>query len=986
MFSSRTEDELLLRLTELGFGPELSQRALQTGCDNLQELIDWCLSQENAGQQLEEESSSLDEHQPHEPLPPPADTSTASPLSRPVASMGLPSPSERLSSSANRHHFAAEAQAESQRQFRENEARRLQADARKRKQLKEEARRRALEAIKDDRERMNVRTGKSSRPARESPVVRAAGSKMATAGKPVRGGMGAADRNTTTRLRIQLPGGQTYSNTFQASDSLELVVSAVCTQHTSLDPADVSILQPFPHRTFGKDDMAKSLRSLGLAPCTKLVLERTSKCGSQAVAPAAPPVAHAAPVDQDMEEEGNVNEAGVDDGDNDDDGDFEDDDDDGHNHALLGQHVWGAGHQLADANAEPMEGVEAADDNADQANQEHQHGGPAFGQPAAIQHNVPPHFAAPPAAAGAAGHRMPLPHPPHPIAGDFINFGIGARFPGHGPAHPGPPMGPRPVRPGMPPNGVFGPRHRMPMHFGVHARAPFDGQGHQLGGKPSGPNMENQPPAAMAASRRVNLQAPCVMAAGGAPPPHDNVLVGTSEVKSLSSLATAAAVRYLPQVIIRRPAYRCKVTSHAAKQLLVELQRKGVLTKKLLLTFCGKNVRQLHLDNYQYATNDFLSAISKFTALSFLSLHGCQLITDSGLTVLKNIPTLNYLSLGGCQNLLTRPDSVEAFRNLTQLTSLVLDSCPSVSDEKLIRLLAYLPSLTNLSLCGTEVTSRSLQAISQSHPGIQVLYLSSTKVHSLAGIELLSQLRALHLSSCRLDASTLALLGSLSNLCDLSLLHVPVEAQCLANVLKSLSLQKLEMPDAECTTASGVELLRNLAGLSLEEIDLRTVKSVCDAGLCAMADGSASDTIQSLVLDNSKLVTDTGASALKELSNLIQLSLKNTSITDACLESFSELPFLTILNLAHTGITDDCLTDRTVNKLERLVVLDLSFTFVSNLGLRKLELADLETLNICHTICYTGTQSYNFKGCPRLETILNTDLQYRQLPEPQQNE
>ena len=31
-------------------------------------------------------------------------------------------------------------------------------------------------------------------------------------------------------------------------------------------------------------------------------------------------------------------------------------------------------------------------------------------------------------------------------------------------------------------------------------------------------------------------------------------------------------------------------------------------------------------------------------------------------------------------------------------------------------------------------------------------------------------------------------------------------------------------------------------------------------------------------------------------------------------------------------ITDDCLTDHTVNKLERLVVLDLSFTFVSNLG------------------------------------------------------
>ena len=44
-------------------------------------------------------------------------------------------------------------------------------------------------------------------------------------------------------VQIQLPGGQTYSNTFQASDSLELVVSAVCTQHTSLDPADVSILE-----------------------------------------------------------------------------------------------------------------------------------------------------------------------------------------------------------------------------------------------------------------------------------------------------------------------------------------------------------------------------------------------------------------------------------------------------------------------------------------------------------------------------------------------------------------------------------------------------------------------------------------------------------------------------------------------------------------------------------------------------------------------
>ena len=38
-------------------------------------------------------------------------------------------------------------------------------------------------------------------------------------------------------------------------------------------------------------------------------------------------------------------------------------------------------------------------------------------------------------------------------------------------------------------------------------------------------------------------------------------------------------------------------------------------------------------------------------------------------------------------------------------------------------------------------------------------------------------------------------------------------------------------------------------------------------------------------------------------------------------------------------------------------------------GLRKLELADLETLNICHTICYIGTQSYNFKGTLSLDLI-----------------
>ena len=43
-----------------------------------------------------------------------------------------------------------------------------------------------------------------------------------------------------------------------------------------------------------------------------------------------------------------------------------------------------------------------------------------------------------------------------------------------------------------------------------------------------------------------------------------------------------------------------------------------------------------------------------------------------------------------------------------------------------------------------------------------------------------------------------------------------------------------QFPSVSCLFASAPRV-----GLSLEEIDLRTVKSVCDAGLCAMADGSA---------------------------------------------------------------------------------------------------------------------------------------------------
>ncbi len=172
-----------------------------------------------------------------------------------------------------------------------------------------------------------------------------------------------------------------------------------------------------------------------------------------------------------------------------------------------------------------------------------------------------------------------------------------------------------------------------------------------------------------------------------------------------------------------------------------------------------------------------------------------------------------------------------------------------------------------------------------------------TPVDTLQGIESLSGLSHLDLSSSRFSSDPLIYLSELTQLDQLSFCDTNVEDAELRYLKKMKNLRMLNLTDNFITDQGLIhlKLLKNLEYLSLSKTD------ITDAGLVHLSELKK---LRNLYLSNTS-ITDKGLVHLKGLKNLTILSLSNTEVTDAGLSHLEPLNQLQELYLDHTQVSEN---------------------------------------------------------------------------------
>jgi len=225
------------------------------------------------------------------------------------------------------------------------------------------------------------------------------------------------------------------------------------------------------------------------------------------------------------------------------------------------------------------------------------------------------------------------------------------------------------------------------------------------------------------------------------------------------------------------------------------------------------------------------------------------------------------------------------------------------------------PSLTNISIGGTETSQDAANAISNglykcTSSNVSELDVSGicakNAVELSKGIGNFKSLSSLSLSSC--DFSNEALLSSfISNLCTCH------------------TIRKLSLANCKITDQGGYIIAKLIKSTSLEELALH-VNKVRDPGLAAIAKAlRLSNSIRVLQVDSNSL-TDEGVSelaeALKKNTSIEELSLSQNYITDVgalvLAKVIAERHRISVLNLSWNEIEDATDIKNTLANVESL--------------------------------------------------------------------
>ncbi len=231
-----------------------------------------------------------------------------------------------------------------------------------------------------------------------------------------------------------------------------------------------------------------------------------------------------------------------------------------------------------------------------------------------------------------------------------------------------------------------------------------------------------------------------------------------------------------------------------------------------------------------------------------------------------------------------------SLKEMTNLTSLSLKDNPQITD------LSPLSGLTSLKTLELQNTGASDLSPLSSLTGLTELRIANPDVSDLTPLSSLTELTTLYLDDGDLFSSAITDLSPLAGLKKLQVLCIPPmpnykDFSCLSGLTE---LRTLRMMGTTSSGSNSIQSLDFLAGMT----KLETLRLVAAGGDLSVISGLVNLKSLSLHADTYTEGTD----IFKNLTNLEELSLRNSVIVTKDMSGFSRLTKLHRLNLSVNGI------------------------------------------------------------------------------------
>ncbi|XP_056594936.1 uncharacterized protein si:ch73-173p19.1 isoform X1 [Triplophysa dalaica] len=903
MDSTATIGGFIKMLTEMGFGEDQIQAAIQAGFFSVQEAAEWLLQGGSPRHKLV--------NQPSGPLETPfsafnapkdallANNSSQSEAAGPCLVLGPPSAQE---------HPPLETRIKQDKSnFHEQQRQKVAQEARAERRQKKEERESVLKRIAEDRRTQQMKAQSEA---------------MAETSSSCEPGQRLGGRVETTVdnhciLMIRLPSGESMRERFPADTPLSHVVEYIAGRHPSL-PA-FSLLQGFPRKRFGESELACSLRFLGLTPNAALCIQTTppetpqdptspaSQLGvveqaevelPELARPPNDPLQEAAEAEDDLvvppqlprelweEAVGYAGIPGVE-------PPFADP-----------AHRWGRGQKLVPGDAEDEEHSENEAQPEDEV--------------------VPPY------------HLEGMPQLPF-----FMdNRARGALEPRHHWPEQGNRLSNREPEPEVPADPEE--ERGLRVAAGQAAVERLQRAAHQ--DEQQSPHGQPPPPKKSFKTPRVSTL--CSMA-----------------TRATVSLMTAPSMQYSSSLACLTPELAELLLTHMARERLLRPRtlelffgcplQKFVLncypytTNEMLRQLRAFScLKHLSLVNSPLITDAGLSVLSNLTKLQHLNLSSCCKLTDSCLQHIAGLHSLTFLSLD--QTKVSDAGMVMYLQSGSPVLCQLSLNQTVITDNTLTVLPTCAPQLRMLSIKHTKV--RDVSALAELR-NLQTLHLDSTGVqeNSLQRLATHPSLSALSLAGIAVaDGNhTLEIISGLS----LTQLTLPgrhsVTDIGLSFLSKQTFLLELDLTDYTQVTDHGIMKLSSMT--RLKRLSLSNTQ-VSDAGLQGLV---SLKELQELCLDRTAVTSRGVANLVIHLPHLQVMGLASTQVGDTVIRrGLVHCPQLLKVNLSKTRITDQ--------GLKFLCRMQLSQVNLDSTGVTLVGIANL--ISACHHL--TSVRASNTRAIP----------------------
>ncbi|KAI8583603.1 hypothetical protein K450DRAFT_221944 [Umbelopsis ramanniana AG] len=432
------------------------------------------------------------------------------------------------------------------------------------------------------------------------------------------------------------------------------------------------------------------------------------------------------------------------------------------------------------------------------------------------------------------------------------------------------------------------------------------------------------------------------------------------KISSLRDICTSAVAVFLTSPTKQTSAY-LKPLDKVSPEIAAVLLNHLIYMRKLDRTVLKRLISHCYLqecvfDAYSYATDSLLDELCQSASscsIRKLSLSGCDIITSAGIQHIYTLRYLEHLDLSNCKAtdkcldaLISLPNLNHLYLSKTKVTSkgleyftqnalsrdslqtLVLNGCQGVDGANTFSLISNFPNLLFLNLASLNLPSPCDIPTSSSFKALEALDVSNTGVCDVDVRRIFScmkNLREFKLAGCRsISVFALSFLGrELGNLEDI---RFPNQNQDLNDCLIHYSK------------------------LNMTHLDLGNFKETNDVGMQHIANMHQ---LRFLSLEGTQ-ITDDGLLLLKEMEHLEQLFLDRTTVSDRGIESIRNFPSIVALSLSHTFITDKTLHligDPITTRFTRVIrSLSVAGCQVTNKGIKSLKsMINLHSLNLDRT-------------------------------------